>query len=230
MARARRPWGVVAGPITLGVGMVVFWGSQSALAMKERVIDWSYQLEHSGQPVSMQMPDLPLVPPLFINSDNLGRIDLVVVQRNRPGSVDSLTIVANVPARFHNRLENCDLRLRVTSFDWHGYTHALRCTSGVDGLLAFGHLRVKDSNIEVPIMVRPEDLPCDHNLVHGNTACGKTTERLRRELRLMQRELAEEARRMESEIRVEAEQIRRETRQIREDVRRDVRAAVRSIR
>ena len=149
MARAKRPWGVIAGPVILVIGLAAFWGTKSAMAMKEQVIDWSYQLEHSSEPVTMQMPDLPLLPPLMINNDRMGRIDLIVVQRDRPGAVDSITILADVPDRYRNRLEDCQLRLRVVSFDLRGYGRALRCTSNTDGLISFGHLNVVGSDLAV---------------------------------------------------------------------------------
>ena len=133
--------------------------------------------------------------------------------------------MADVPDRFHEQLEDCQLRLRVSSFDLHGYTRALRCTSDAEGLVSFGHLNVLGSDLEVPIWVRSEDLPCDHNGVHG-AACGKTTNRLIRELRSIQRDLERETSRMRIEVRDDAREIRRETIKIREEVR----SAVRSIR
>ena len=72
--------------MVLAIGLAVFWGARSAMAMKDQVMDWSYQLEYSSEPVTMQMPDLPLLPPLIINDDRMGRIDLVVVSAGPPGS------------------------------------------------------------------------------------------------------------------------------------------------
>ncbi len=227
MSRPKRPFGVIAGPIVLVLGMAIFWGAQSAMAMKEQVMDWSYQLEYSPEPVVMHMPNVPVVPPLMINNDRMGRIDMVVVQRSQPGHVDSITIMAEVPERYRAALEDCHLRLRVPSMDLHGYTRALMCTSDTDGLVTFGHLNVLNSDIKVPILMRSEDLPCDHHQVHG-TPCGKTTERFILDLRSLQRELHLETDRARVEAHRSAEEARREAQRIRTEVRQQVRESVRS--
>ncbi len=87
MSRRKRPWGVIAGPIIFFGGLVVFLGVQKAEGIKDMVQDWGYQLEHSSQPVVME---LPVYVPLFVGGDWLGQLETVVVHRDRPGGVDSL--------------------------------------------------------------------------------------------------------------------------------------------
>ena len=69
MSRRKRPWGVIAGPIIFFGGLVVFLGVQKAEGIKDMVQDWGYQLEHSSQPVVME---LPVYLPLFVGGDHLG--------------------------------------------------------------------------------------------------------------------------------------------------------------
>jgi hypothetical protein len=218
MARVKSPWGVKAGPIILVVGLAAFWGIRQADAIRHDVLTWGDQLEHSPDPVAMEMPNLPIVPPLFVNSERIGRITRIVVERAEPGMVDSVTVVANVPREHLAMLQDCHLRLRVASRDLRGYSRALRCTADTENLEPFGHLAIQGSDLRVPIMVRVEDLPCDEGDLHlGLCDHGKA-------------ELEADLRQLRQELREQARQIRTEARAAARSARDEVRAAVRSIR
>ena len=66
MSRQRRPWGVIAGPIIFFGGLAVFLGVQKAQGIKDQVENWGYQLEHSAQPVVME---LPVYVPLLVSGN-----------------------------------------------------------------------------------------------------------------------------------------------------------------
>lgn len=237
MGREKRPWGIVAGPVVFVLGLGAFWGAKSALAVKDQVQDWGYQFEHSSAPLHMEMPDIPLVPPLYVNGDRIGRIETIVVQRTRPSSIDSLTIIATVDSHFMGELSDCALRLRLRDLDEHTLTEALHCTRDTDNLQAFGHLEVEGSDHAVPILVREGDLPCDERGIQvgpcGAISGAKQAE-LQAELRDLERELEQQnqeitiqLKQSSGEVRVELERAREELRRARQEVRAKVRTVIR---
>ncbi len=207
MARTKRPWGVWAGPVIFVVGLAGFWGVKTAMGMKDRVEDWGYQLEHSSEAVAMEMPRVPLIPPLYVNSERIGRIEVVVIDRDRPRAVDSGRVIATVDKEHLHHLENCSLRLRVSSWDPEGLKRALRCTRDTEGLLSFGSLEISGMDMTVPILVRRGDLPCDQSDVHVG-ACGEMTHELNQELHQLRGELQRELRRFRVEVRDAAREAR----------------------
>jgi hypothetical protein len=214
----KRPWGVVAAPFILGLGLAGFWGTNAAMAMKEKVQDWAYQLEHSSEPVTMVMPSVPLVPPLFVNSRHVGRIEKIVVERNHPRSIDSVQILASVDHGFQKQLTDCSLRLRVMSADPGSLKRALRCTADTDGLVPFGHLEVAGTDLTVPILVRLGDLPCDHEEIQVGP-CGSLSSDLHADLH----QLSEELRNNGQQIRIELRDVEALKQEIRERVKASIR-------
>lgn len=192
MSRTKRPWGVVAGPIIFFAGIAFFWGGKAAVDVRDRVEDWSHQLRHSHEPVVMDMPSVPLIPPLYVDGERVGRIETVVVGRDRPGAIDSVRVVASVSAEHIRQLVDCALRLRLSSIDGRGYTQALNCADETAGLEPFGSLVVEGSNLVVPIVVSAEDLPCGGDVMHTDS-CGGMSRDLQRELRRIQQDLRREA-------------------------------------
>ena len=75
MSRSKRPWGVVAGPIIFFVGLTIFMGVRTAQGVKEAVADWSHELEHSAEPVVME---LPIYVPLVVGGDWVGKLETIV--------------------------------------------------------------------------------------------------------------------------------------------------------
>ena len=204
MSRSRRPWGVVAGPIIFFGGLAVFLAVEKAQGVKEMVKDWGHELEHSAEPVVME---LPMYVPLFVGGDWLGRLETIVVERNQPGAVDSLQLIARIGDAEHlAALKSCALRLRPPSGELSQFQRALRCVKSTEGMVAFGHLDVNDAQLQVPLFVLADDLPCDESRVRG--PCGG----IRGEMQAELHQLAEELRASAEEFREEAEQIRRQVR------------------
>lgn len=157
MSGSRRPWGVIAGPIIFLGGLMIFLGVQKVRVVKEIVQDWGHELQHSAAPVVM---DLPVYVPLFVGGDWLGRLETIVVDRTRPGAVDSLQLFANISDKEDLAvLEKCSIRIRPPRGDVSEFKRALRCVKDTEGMLAFGHLDVNEAVLRVPLFVLADDLP-----------------------------------------------------------------------
>jgi hypothetical protein len=201
MSRRKRPWGVIAGPIIFFGGLVVFLGVQKAEGIKDMVQDWGYQLEHSSQPVVME---LPVYVPLFVGGDWLGQLETVVVHRDRPGRVDNLRLVAKISdQRGLASLEGCALRLQIHNGSVSEFKRALRCVEDTAGLIPFGNLSVPNANLNVPVFVRFDDLPCNESRVHLGPC-----EEFHRDLQVGMRGLAEDLRDSAREFRNQARRVR----------------------
>lgn len=204
MSRSRRPWGVIAGPIIFFGGLMIFLGVQKAQGVKEIVQDWGHELEHSAAPVVM---DLPVYVPLFVGGDWLGRLETIVVDRTRPGAIDSLQLFANISDMANlAALENCSIRIRPPRGELSEFKSALRCVNDTKGMLAFGHLDVNEADLSIPLFVLADDLPCEKAFLTG--PCSRIHGDMQAELQ----ELAEELRASAEEFRVEAERIKRDVR------------------
>lgn len=212
MSRSKRPWGVVAGPIIFFVGLTVFLAVDKAQGVKDLVEDWGEELEHSPEPVVL---DLPVYVPLFVGGDWIGRLETIVVERDRPGAVDSLHLIARIGDKEDlGQLHDCSLRIHPPSNELAEFKRALRCVRDTEGLIAFGHLNVTEANVSIPLFVRVDDLPCDESFVRG--PCGRIQNEMQQDLH----ELAEELRASADEFRAEAERIKANVRvRVREKLR-----------
>lgn len=213
MSRRKRPWGVYAGPILFFGGLAVFLGVQKAGSIKDLVEHWGYELEHSSEPVVM---DLPVYVPLFVGGDWLGRLETVVVQRDRPGTVDGVHLIAHIDEKEHlASLEGCALRLQVRDDNIRELKRALRCVKDTKDLIPFGDLWVRDANLTFPVVVRLEDLPCDEMGRHVGPC-----EQFQHQLQIQMRGLADE-------LSVSFRELQREARRIQSRVQMEVREKVR---
>ena len=198
MSGTKRPWGVIAGPIIFVGGLAVLMGVRQAETIKGTVEGWGQQFEHSAEPVVM---DLPLYVPLFVGGDWIGRLETVVVQRDRPGAVDSLQLLVHISEP--GLLEDCALRIRVSGGSLRQLKRALRCVSDTEGLVSFGNLAFADGGVDVPLFVHLNDLPCDARGVHVGPC-----ENLGGDIEAEMRALAEELRKNAGEFREEAQELR----------------------
>lgn len=216
MSTRKRPWGVIAGPIIFFGGLAIFLGVQKAEGIRDQVEDWSYQLEHSAQPVVM---DLPVYVPLLVDGNWLGQLETIVVQRDRPRGIDSLRLVARISDDEDlKRLDGCALRLQISTGSLEALTQALRCVPDTKGLISFGYLNVENTDVRVPVLVRLDDLPCNDRRIHLGPC-----QRFHRNLQEEMRDLAEE-------LQGSARELRAEARRIRNAVRVELRDKVRGIR
>lgn len=221
MSKSKRPWGVVAAPIIFFGGLAVFLGVQKAGSIKDLVERWGYELEHSSKPVVMEMP---VYVPLFVGGDWMGRLETVVVDRDRPRAIDGLHLVAEIHDDDLATLKDCALRLQLRDGDLGDFKRALRCTSDTRGLVAFGDLAVPSARLNIPVMVSVDDLPChDHDIHVG--PCDHASSELE-----FGNELERELQGLAEELRRTAREFRSEARRVRSTVRTEVRDKVRGIR
>jgi hypothetical protein len=164
--------------------------------------------------------EMPVYVLLFVGGDWLGRLETVVVQRDRPGTVDSVRLVARIDDKQDlASLDGCALRLQVRDDNVAELKRALRCVKDTQGLISFGNLHVQDANFSVPVVVRLEDLPCDEMGMHVGP-CEQFQHQLQSQMRGLAeelsasaRELQREARRIQNQVRVEVrEKIRQRVR------------------
>ncbi len=216
MSTRKRPWGVIAGPIIFFGGLAIFLGVQQAEGIKDQVENWGHQLEHSAQPVVM---NLPVYVPLLVDGNWLGQLETIVVQRDRPRGVDSVRLVARISDDEDlKRLDGCALRLQISTGSIEALTRALRCVPDTKGLISFGYLNVENTNVRVPVLVQLDDLPCNDRRIHLGPC-----RQFHRNLQVEMRDLAEELQGTARELRAEALQIR-------DAVRVELRDKVRGIR
>ncbi len=216
MRTQKRPWGVIAGPIIFFGGLAIFLGVQQAEGIKDQVENWGHQLEHSAQPVVM---NLPVYVPLLVDGNWLGQLETIVVQRDRPRGVDSVRLVARISDDEDlKRLDGCALRLQISTGSLEALTQALRCVPDTKGLISFGYLNVENTNVRVPVLVQLDDLPCNDRRIHLGPC-----RQFHRNLQVEMRDLAEELQGTARELRAEALQIR-------DAVRVELRDKVRGIR
>jgi len=138
-------------------------------------------------------------------------LETVVVHRDRPGGVDSLRLVAEIS---HERdlasLEGCALRLQIRNGSVADFKRALRCVTDTAGLIPFGNLSVPDANLNVPVLVRFDDLPCNEQSVHVGPC-----KEFHRDLQVEMRGLAEELRDSAREFRSQTRRVRARVKTIR---------------
>lgn len=204
MAKTHRPWGVYAGPVIFVAGLGVVWGVQGARALKDKVEDWEYRLEQTAEPVAMDNP-LPYFP-LFIDGAWVGGLDSVVVLRSEVGTVDSVRVVVSMRAGDDGRYDDCIVRFRARDLEPPFFEYALGCATDAEGLVPFGHVSVSGTDVTIPLLVRPGELPCDRfDLRFG--ACDDTSAEIHVDL---------------AQIR---DQVEREVGQVRQEIRRSIEEA-----
>jgi hypothetical protein len=190
MSNFRRAFIVVAAPLVVAAGLLVFWGARTAASLKAQVEAWADSLEHSPNPVTMRLSFLPV----YIGGGKVGKLDRVVIQRHEPGTVDSvrITITASDNADL-DRLTDCNLHLDPDAFDRGGplgYKHALSCVTDPSELVRFGSVALTGLGEELALYLDSADLPCQH--MAGEAAPGCTE--FRQEIRRLKQEIRDEIR------------------------------------
>ncbi|UCF41394.1 MAG: hypothetical protein JSW43_03420 [Gemmatimonadota bacterium] len=208
MSTTRRVMVAVGAPLVLVVGLGLLWGWRNAAALKAQIEAWADSLEHSSSPVTMELSFLPV----YVEGDRVGKLNAVVVQREEPGMVDSLTLVIDLSDDADaTRLGSCHFHLDPDAIDRDGpmgYKEAIHCLSDPGDLVRFGSVEFAGTDQHSGLYLDMKDLPCEHMSHREGGACV---------------ELADEIERIKAEIRQEVRNIRME---IRNDVRQNVRVKI----
>jgi hypothetical protein len=190
MSNFRRAFIVVAAPLVVAAGLLVFWGARTAASLKAQVEAWADSLEHSPNPVTMRLSFLPV----YIGGGKVGKLDRVVIQRHEPGTVDSVRIAITASDNADlDRLTDCNLHLDPDAFDRGGplgYKHALSCVTDPSELVRFGSVALTGLGEELALYLDSADLPCQH--MAGEAAPGCTE--FRQEIRRLKQEIRDEIR------------------------------------
>lgn len=193
-------------PLVVVGGLALLWGVRNAAALKAQIEVWADSLRHSAHPVVMELGFLPA----YVEGRRVGTLRTVIVQRDRPGEVDSLHIVVEPrTGRDGADLPACPLQLNPDAFHRSGpmgFTEALRCASDTAALVRFGHLAFAGLGDRLALFVAADDLPCDHPARAADDACTD----MRREIERLRDEMRREVRvHLRSEIRGIREEMRR---------------------
>ncbi|MDH3458685.1 MAG: hypothetical protein OER90_17735 [Gemmatimonadota bacterium] len=186
MSTFRRMLVAVGAPLVVVIGLGVMWGVRNASQLKAQVEAWADSLEHSPNPVTMDLAFLPA----YVDGDKVGKLDAIVIQRHQPATVDSVRIViASGGDYVADRLAGCALHLDPDALSEDGpfgFKHALQCVTDTTALVRFGSVMLEGLSEDLALYLDGDDLPCEH-MVEGDTgACTevrKEIHRLRDEIR-----------------------------------------------
>ena len=205
-------------PLVVAIGLGLVWAGRGAGRLKAQIEAWADSLEHSPNPVTLNLSVLPL----YVDGSRVGKLTTVVVQRHEPGAVDSLRLVVEVGDRGLGNVADCDFRLDPDAFDRSGplgFKRVMRCVRDTDGLVLFGSVEFTDVGHVASLYLDASDLPCRHMSGGGFESCREIGEEIRR--------LRDEIGHNRHNVRVEVRAARREIERAREEVAR-VRAKTRT--
>jgi hypothetical protein len=176
----------VGAPLVVVIGLGVMWGIRNASQLKAQIEAWADSLEHSPNPVTMDLAFLPA----YVDGDKVGKLDAIVIQRHEPGTVDSVRImIASSGDHVADQLAGCALHLDPDALSEDGpfgFKHALECVTDTAQLVRFGSVALEGLSQDLALYLDGDDLPCDHMVAGDTGACtevGKEIHRLRDEIR-----------------------------------------------
>jgi len=194
MKPVRRLFISIGAPLILVVGLGAVWAYRQGSNLVRQIETWGHELEHSSEPVVLQVSGFPIISSMYVDGDRVGKLDRIVVLRQKPGAVDSLRIV--VSAEDGERLKQvseCHLQLDPealeNTFPTEGWKHIMHCVSETEGLVPFGTVVFEGAGRKVSLLLDRRDLPCGH--MSDSKACDNA------------RDYTVEVRKLRDEIRTE---------------------------
>jgi hypothetical protein len=160
MSTFRRIMISVGAPVVVVAGLAVLWGARNASHIKAQVETWVDSLQHSPNPVTMDLSFLPM----YIEGHRVGKLNAIVVQRHEPGTVDSVRIDIATGGNFDpQEFANCRLHLDPDAFDHDGplgFKHALTCVEDTSEMVRFGSVTLEGLDETLALYLNAVDLPC----------------------------------------------------------------------
>ena len=197
MKPVRRLFVTIGAPLILIGGLGALWAYRQGADLIEQIETWGHELEHSSEPVTLQVSGFPVISTMYVDGEKVGKLDRIVVLRQTPGAVDSLRIVVSgedVAQLKH--VSGCNLHLdpeaMEDTFPLDGWKHLMSCASESEGLVQFGSVLFEESGKEVQLLLHEQDLPCEH--MSQGKACDRKSD-LRGEMRRLRDEIKMEVRR-----------------------------------
>ncbi len=203
MRPVRRMLITVAAPLIVAAGVAVILGVRKGSAMIQQVEAWSDSLAYSHGPVELRVGGVPIFSNMYVDGDKIGKMDRIVVMRDRPGAVDSLQIVVSVENSEEVAwLSECHIhvdpeQLEENPFD--GWKRMMHCVSDSDGLVSFGSVVFDGTNRSAVLLVEPGLIPCESRSGHHD--CLDTRE-FRRDMVHLRDEIRREFRHGANKVRV----------------------------
>ena len=192
----------VGAPLVLVLGLGTLWGWRNAAALKAQIEAWADSLEHSSNPVTMELSFLPM----YVEGDRIGKLEAVVVQREEPATVDSLTLVIALSEEADaDELASCHFHLDPDAIDREGpmgYKEAIHCLHDPGDLVRFGSVEFAGTDHSPGLYLNMKDLPCDHMSHDQEGPCIEFVDEIHR----MKEEIRHEVRNIRMEIRNEMRQ------------------------
>jgi len=189
MSSFRRIMVSVGAPLVVVAGLALLWGVRNASHLKAQVEAWADSLQHSSNPVTMDLSFLPM----YIEGQKVGKLDAIVVQRHEPGTVDSVSITVTTGSSVNpNEFANCMVHLDPDAFDHDGplgYKHALTCVQDTSEMVRFGSVVLEGLDEKLALYLNRADLPCSHmaesaDCVKLQDEVQKLKEQVRRDVRI----------------------------------------------
>lgn len=162
MSTTRRILLTIGAPTVVLVGLLAIWGYRNGAQLKAQIDRWSDSLEHSPNPVRMDLPIMPV----WVEGDYVGNLRTVVVQREAPATVDSLMV--RIALADNENVEDwagCYFHFDPDAFERSGpfgFLQALHCLDAPGDLVRFGTVRFDGSDLAAGLYLAPSDLPCEH--------------------------------------------------------------------
>jgi len=179
MSSFRRIMVSVGAPLVVVAGLAVLWGVRNASHLKAQVEAWADSLQHSPNPVTMDLSFLPM----YIEGQKVGKLDAVVIERHEPGTVDSLRIsVATGKHVNPNEFANCVVHLDPDAFDRDGplgLKDALTCVNDTSDMVRFGSVVLEGLDEQLALFLNKADLPCSH-MAENTEECVKLQEEVQK--------------------------------------------------
>ncbi|MGD2135180.1 MAG: hypothetical protein PVF27_03425 [Gemmatimonadales bacterium] len=162
MSTTRRILLAIGAPTVVLVGLLGMWGYRNAAQLKAQIDTWGDSLEHSPNPVTMDLPIMPM----WVGGNYVGNLRTVVVQRDAPATVDSLMLrIALSDDERAEQWAGCAFHFDPDAFEREGplgFLQALQCLDAPGDLVRFGTVRFAGSDLSAGLYLAPGDLPCEH--------------------------------------------------------------------
>lgn len=214
MSGPRRFFIALLAPLVVVVGLSGIWAGRNATQLKAQIEEWVDALEHSPEPVTMNLSFVPA----YVDGDKVGMLRTIVVQRQEPGAVDGVDLVIEVGDRGVGRLSSCSFQFDPEAFEhsgpW-GFKNAIECVDNAEGLVEFGTVSVLDADFEALLYLDPSDVPCHSAGANLRDVC---SHEIRDNIRRLREEIRTDLRESLREIEIEIDQAKFEVQRANADV------------
>ena len=168
MRPVRRLFVSIGAPLILMLGVGVAWGVRKGSTVVREIERWSESLEHTADPVELRVSGFPIISTMYLDGAKIGKLDRIVMLRERVGDVDSVQVIAHVDDRHLARVSQCNFAFNPEAmqdvFPTEGWKRVLQCESDVSHLTPFGTVLFEGSDLSAPLYVERSSADCSDEL------------------------------------------------------------------